>query len=147
MTSIRKMDGMSVMQGSRLVGHVIRGVLSRDGRHLAGLLIKGRMGGTKWLSREEILLIGQMAVIAKREPGRVPEEAHYRLYRVSGADGERIGIVTDAIIYEETLRVAALEISQGPVDDLIMGRWYATAFSILPGKHTGHVTILQRERG
>lgn len=143
MTGIRKLDGMPVMQGSSMIGHVIRGVLSRDGRHLAGLLVKGRLGSTRWLARNEILLIGRVAVIARSEPGKVPEEAHYRLYRVSGADGERIGIVTDAIIYEETLRVAALEISQGPVDDLVLGRWYATAFSVLPGKHTGHVTIIQ----
>lgn len=145
MTGIKKLDGMPVMTGGRLVGHVVRGVLSRDGRHLAGLVVKGKMGGTKWLGRKEILLIGKMAVIAAADPGKVPDDAQYRLYRVSGADGERIGIVTDAIIYEETLRVAALEISQGPVDDLVTGRWYTTAFSVLPGKHTGHVTIIQNE--
>ena len=141
MTGMRKMEGMPVMSNGELCGHVVRGVLSRDGRHMEGLVIRSRMAGTRWMGRKHILFIGQMAVIAGGKPEKVPQEAQYHLFRVSDADGERIGVVTDAMIHEETLRVAALEISSGPVDDLILGRWYATSFSVLPGRYTGHVTI------
>ena len=50
-------------------------------------------------------------------------------------------MVTDALLHEDTLRVAALEISAGPLDDLIDGRFYATAFTVRPAGETGHVTI------
>ena len=49
--------------------------------------------------------------------------------------------MTDALLNEETLRVAALEISAGPIDDLAEGRWYATAYSVQPSGGMGHVTI------
>ena len=55
--------------------------------------------------------------------------------------GLRLGIVTDALLNEETLRVSALEISGGPVDDLITGRWYATSFYVQPLGNIGHVTV------
>ena len=53
----------------------------------------------------------------------------------------RLGIVTDALLNEETLRVTALEISGGPLDDLIEGRWYATAYHVQPRGEYGHVTV------
>ncbi len=138
---------MPVMVGDRQAGHVIRPVLQRDGRAMRGMVIRSQGKGMKWLKREQILLLGKMAVIAKDMPGKMPEDTDYRLFRVSDAEGERLGMVTDAILHEETLRVTALEISYGPIDDLIRGRWYATAFRVQPGRNTGHVTVLQKERG
>ena len=44
-------------------------------------------------------------------------------------------------VNEETLRVSALEISGGPLDDLIDGRWYATAYHVQPMGDVGHVTV------
>ena len=37
--------------------------------------------------------------------------------------------------------LAALEISCGPMDDLIDGRWYATAYHVQPRNGWGHVTV------
>ena len=48
---------------------------------------------------------------------------------------------TNALFNEETLRVSALEISGGPLDDLIDGRWYATAYHVQPMDGVGHVTV------
>ena len=65
----------------------------------------------------------------------------FDLIKTCKQSGARLGVVTDALLHEDTLRVAALEISAGPVDDLIDGRWYATAYQVRPAGDTGHVTI------
>lgn len=147
MTGMKKLEGMPVILGEQKIGQVMRGVLSRDGRSLQGLIIRSGYIGPRWLKREQIQVVGKMAVIARGNVSKPPKDANYRLFRVSDADGERLGVVTDALIHEETLRVSALEISAGPVDDLISGRWYATSYFVRPGNHTGHVTVLCDGKG
>lgn len=144
---MKKLEGMPVIMEGKKSGQVIRAVLNRDGRSLRGLMIRSGYLGPRWLERKQIRVLGKVSVIANGKPGKPPKDADYRLFRVSDADGERLGIVTDALICEDTLRVAALEISSGPMDDLIYGRWYATAFSVLPGQTTGHVTVFCEGRG
>lgn len=147
MTGLKKMIGLPVIVDGKSTGRVMRGVLTEDGRSLRGIVMRGGWRGLRWLPREQIALVGKISVIAQGKARRLPKDADYRLFRVTDPEGERLGIVTDALLHEETLRVAALEISAGPLDDLTEGRWYATAYSVRPGAGTGHVTIptLQRE--
>ena len=135
------MIGLPVVLNGRQRGNVLRGVLSEDGKTVRGLVMRGGLRGTRWLPREQIALVGQISVIARGKAVRVPKCADYRLFRVSDPDGTRVGIVTDALFNEETLRVSALEISGGPLDDLIDGRWYATAYHVQPMGDVGHVTV------
>lgn len=135
------MIGLPVIVNGRQRGNVLRGVLAKDGKSLRGLVIRGGLRGARWLSREQISLVGQISVIAKGKAGRVPKDAAYHLFRVTDPDGTRLGVVTDALFNEETLRVSALEISGGPLDDLIDGRWYATAYHVRPIGEVGHVTV------
>ncbi len=135
------MIGLPVIVNGRQRGNVLRGVLAEDGKSLRGLVIRGGLRGARWLSREQISLVGQISVIAKGKAGRVPKDAAYHLFRVTDPDGTRLGVVTDALFNEETLRVSALEISGGPLDDLIDGRWYATAYHVRPIGEVGHVTV------
>lgn len=135
------MIGMPVIMDGKAAGSVLRGVLTDDGRNLRGIVMRGGIRGARWLPREQISLIGELSVIASGKTGKVPKEAEYRLFRVSDAEGTRLGVVTDALLNEETMRVAALEISAGPLDDLMDGRWYATAFSVRPSGDMGHVTV------
>ena len=141
MTGLKKMVGLSVIVEGKAIGSVLRGVLTVDGRSLRGIVMRGGLLGARWLPRDQIALVGRVSVSAAGKPQRVPKDATYRLFRVTDGAGERLGIVTDALLHEETLRVAALEISAGPVDDLIDGRWYATAYQVRPAGDTGHVTI------
>ena len=141
MTGLKKMIGLPVIMNGKSAGSVMRGVLAEDGRSLRGIVMRGGLRGARWLPREQISLIGQVSVIADGKPRRVPKDAAYRLFRVTDPEGARLGVVTDALLNEETLRVAALEISGGPVDDLIDGRWYATAFHVQPNGEVGHVTV------
>ena len=141
MTGLKKMMGLPVIVNGKATGSVLRGVLTEDGRSLRGLVIRGGLRGTRWLPRNQITLVGRVSVIASGKAGRVPRDAAYHLFRVSDAEGARLGIVTDALLHEETLRVTALEISGGPIDDLIDGRWYATAFHVQPHGEWGHVIV------
>ena len=143
MTSLRKLIGLPVVLDGRNAGHIMKAVVTKDGKKLRGLILRGGVRGARWLSREQILLIGKFSVIGTGETRKLPKDAEYRLFRVSDADGARLGVVSDAIIHEETLEVMALEISSGPVDDLVDGRWLATVFTVQPGISggAGHVTI------
>ena len=135
------MIGMPVMMDGKMAGSVLRGVLTEDGRALRGIVMRGGIKGARWLPREQISLIGDLSIIGKGKTCRVPKDAQYRLFRVSDAEGARLGIVTDALLNEETMHVTALEISGGPLDDLTEGRWYATAFTVRPRGEMGHVTV------
>ncbi|MBR6187158.1 MAG: hypothetical protein IKQ41_12970 [Clostridia bacterium] len=135
------MIGMPVVIDGKNAGRVVRGVLTEDGRALRGVVIRGGLKMPRWIRRDQISLVGQLSLLADGKPSRVPRDAEYRLFRVSDAEGARLGVVTDALLHEETLRVAALEISFGPVDDLTDGRWYATVFHVQPRGATGHVTV------
>ena len=141
MTGLKKMTGLPVILNGKAIGSVMRGVLTEDGRGLRGIVVRGGLRGARWVPREQIALVGKISVIASGKAGRVPRDAGYRLFRVSDGDGMRLGIVTDALLQEETLRVAALEISAGPLDDLIDGRWYTTAYHVQPRGEYGHVTV------
>ncbi len=141
MTGLKKMIGLPVIMEGRTAGSVMRGVLTADGRSLRGIVMRGGLTGARWLPREQISLVGKISVIARGKPRRLPRDADFHLFRVTDPAGERLGVVTDALLNEETLRVTALEISAGPIDDLTDGRWYATAYSVQPSGGTGHVTI------
>ena len=144
-TGLNRLVGLTVVVGEKQDGHVLRGVLSRDGRRLRGLVVRGGLRGTRWLSGEDISVLGDVSVIARSKPGRCPKDSAFRLFRVTDTLGARLGVVTDALIDEKTLNVVALQVSSGPIDDLISGRWYATSFSITEaGKTTGHVTVGER---
>ena len=135
------MIGLPVIVNGKQRGNVLRGVLAEDGKSLRGLVVRGGLRGTRWLPREQISLVGKVSVIGRGKTGRVPKDASYHLFRVTNPDGTRLGVVTDALFNEETLHVSALEISGGPLDDLIDGRWYATVYHVQPMGSVGHVTV------
>ena len=141
MTGLKKMIGLPILLNGEEAGHILRGVLEKDGRTLRGLVIRNGFFGARWLPRSQIHFIGKVSVIAEGKTSKVPKDAAYRLFRVTDAEGARLGIVTDALIHEETLRVSALEISSGPVDDLLDGRWFTSAYHVRPAGDTGHVTV------
>ncbi len=140
-TGLRKLIGLPVVVDGKTAGSVLRGVLARDGRSLRGVVVRSGLRGARWLPAEKIAMLGKVSLLASGAPCRMPRDASYKLFRVTDTDGLRLGVVTDALVCEDTLRVAALEISTGPVDDLIAGRWFATAFEVRAAGDTGHVTV------
>ena len=145
MTGMKRLIGLPVILEGKQIGSVVRGVVREDGRALSGLVVRDGLRASRFVAAEEIRMLGRLSVICARKPGRLPKEAAFRLFRVTDSNGARIGLVTDVLLEEASLRVAALEISSGPVDDLIAGRWYATAFDVRAMGGTGHVTVPCRQ--
>ena len=145
MTGMKRLIGLPVILDGRQIGTVARGVVSADGKKLYGLVVRDGLRASRFLESSGILMLGKVSVICGQKPQRMPREAAFRLFRVTDANGARIGLVTDALLDENTLRVTALEISSGPVDDLIAGRWYATVYDVRSIGLTGHVTVPCRQ--
>lgn len=145
MTGMKRLIGLPVIYGGKQIGTVERGVVCANGKMLRGLMVRSGLRSARWIGAESIALIGQLSVLCTSPPVRPPRDSAFRLFRVTDANGLRIGLVTDALLDEETLRVTALEISSGPVDDLLTGRFFATSFDVKRCGVTGHVTIPCKE--
>ena len=142
---MKRLIGLPVILRGRQVGTVVRGVLKKDGKELSGLLVREGLRTSRWIDAGGIALIGQLSVLCRTPPVKPPKDSAFKLFRVTDANGLRIGIVTDALLDEQTLHVTALEISSGPLDDLIDGRFFATSFHVKSYGITGHVTIPCKE--
>ena len=134
----------AVLEG-RMVGRVEQTVLTQDGRSLRGLVIRHGMGSAKWAGCERICLLGEVSVILRGRPGRMPEGAGFALQRVKDADGLILGVVTDAYVNPCTFRVTALEISLGLVEELTCGRMLARSFAVSPAPAEPGQVILPGE--
>ena len=143
MTTLKKLIGLPMILDGIHQGYVVRGVVTRDGKTRRGLVVRSGLSALKWVPRDQIQLMGKVSVIGTGKTKKLPRDADYRLFRVSTMDGVRLGTVSDCVIHDETLQVLALEVSLGPVDDLVRGRYLCTCFHVRPGtvSMTGHVLI------
>lgn len=126
--------GLPVVLGERMVGHVERTVLSRDGRQLRGLMIRRGLGSARWVSREAVGVVGDVSVILSCAPARMPRDTDFSLRTVKDESGLTLGRVTDVWLCPETLSVTALEITLGPMEDLLTGRLRVTDWTVQPGE-------------
>ncbi len=135
---MNRLIGLPVICGERKLGRVSAATLTRDGSRLAGIVVQGGLRSAHWVPAEEILCLGTLCVLI-RSAGRKRQEQPFRLGRVSDTSGLRLGCVTDARLDEQTLAVDALEITFGPLDDLLTGRRWVQSFTIHPG--SGDVVV------
>lgn len=118
-----------VREGSRL--GVVDGVnVSPNGRSLAGLYLQTGSLRAGYLPAESIRLLGENAVLADGASSR--RAKRFALRRARDTSGLKLGVVTDALIDESALSVEAVELSFGPIDDLLRGRRWVDSFSVDP---------------
>ncbi|MDR1568947.1 MAG: hypothetical protein LBS72_00485 [Oscillospiraceae bacterium] len=130
MTRANRLIGLPVVREGRRLGVVDAVSYSRCGKRLAGLHVQGNALRSGYLSAESISLLGENAVLSVSEPtGRGDR---FTLRRVRDTSGLKLGVVTDALLDETALSVEALELSFGPIDDLLQGRRWVNAFSVDP---------------
>lgn len=125
--------GLPAVLGERLVGHVERAALDREGRMLHGLVIRRGLGGARWVSREGVKVLGDVSVILSSAPARTPRDSGFTLRTVMDESGLTLGRVTDAWLSPETLAVTALEVTLGPIEDLRTGRLRVSEWGVQPG--------------
>ncbi|MCL2811131.1 MAG: PRC-barrel domain-containing protein [Clostridia bacterium] len=139
MTRLNRLIGLPVICGEKKLGRVSAVTMARDGGSLAGLAVRGGLGGAKWVPAETILCLGELCVLVRMEVGKRRCPKPFYPGRVSDTGGMRLGRITDARVDERTLAVDALEITFGPLDDLFVGRRWVRDFTIHP--LTGDVVV------
>ncbi|MBP3452380.1 MAG: hypothetical protein J6M20_01515 [Clostridia bacterium] len=124
--------GLPAALNGQLVGLVEQTVLTTDGRALRGLVVRHGLGSARWVEAEAIDVLGDVSVILRRKPARLPRDASFTLTSVKDTAGLNLGRVTDAYVNPATLQVTALEISLGLVEELTLGRMLARQFVVRP---------------
>ena len=131
--------GLPVVHQGRVTGQVERAVLTPDGRRLMGLILRQGMGGARWAAEENVVILGQVSVILRTPPARLPAGTGFSLSSVKDSGGMLLGWVTDVYLDAASRAVSALEIDLGPIESLRTGRLLARTFTVVPG--SGEVMI------
>lgn len=124
--------GLPAALEGRMIGRVEQTVLSPDGRSLRGLVLRHGLSSARWAGAESIGVLGQVAVVLRDRPTRPPRHSDLLLTSVKDSAGLNLGRVTDVFIHPETLRVTALEVSLGLVEEVCLGRMLARRFVLRP---------------
>lgn len=130
LTSLNRLTGLPVVWQDRHVGYVERAVADLERMRLHGLVVRKGLGSARWLPEESILMAGRRAVAAAKLPVRMPDEQPLQARCAVFASGGSAGEVCDVIIQSETLKAAALEITQGPLYRLLGRCGYAPGWRI-----------------
>lgn len=137
--------GLPAVCGERVVGHVERAVPDESGQRVTGFIIRRGLGGAKWADRSAVTVLGDVSVILKEKPGRVPKGSCLNLSAVKDEGGLTLGRVTDWWIRRESLDIAALEVTLGPLEDLRSGRRTVHTWAVQPGEEGATVLIPREE--
>lgn len=140
LASLNALVGRAVIWQDQKLGLVERAVPDVPGRGLDGLVIRRGLSVARWIANEDILLLGENCIVVRRKPQRMPEKKNAIPGRVFLTSGECAGEVTDVFVETDTLRLAALEVCQGPFYRLMGRRAYAAQFHMNAGGEEGDVT-------
>lgn len=139
MTRMNRLIGLPVLFEGKRVGRVSAASLSPCGTRLEGLFVQSGLAGAKWVPGEQIRVLGEVSVVIGSTPQKRSQGKLFIPGKVSDTSGMRLGSVTDARLDSRTLSVDALEITFGPIDDLLQGRRWVQSFTVQPG--SGDVVI------
>lgn len=137
--------GLPAVCGERVVGHVERAVPDETGQRLLGFIVRRGLGGAKWADRSAISVLGDVSVILKERPGRVPKGSDLTLGPVKDEGGLTLGRVTDWWISRDALDITALEVTLGLMEDLTRGRRTVRHWAVQPGEDGMQVLIPREE--
>lgn len=116
-----------------------------SGQRVTGFVIRRGLGGAKWADRSAVTVLGDVSVILKERPGRMPKGSSITLAAVKDESGLTLGRVTDWWISRESFDIAALEVTLGPLEDLRSGRRTVHAWAVQPGED-GATVLIPREQ-
>ena len=133
--------GLPAVCGGRMVGHVERAIPAEDCRQVAGFVIRRGLGGAKWADASTVEVLGDVRLILRSRPERHYRDKTFSISAVKDESGLTLGRVTDWWISRDTLDIAALEISLGPIEDLRRGRCTIRSWTIQPGEDGLQVLI------
>ncbi len=143
LTSLKRMVGLPVVWQDKQLGYVERAIPNALSKRLSGVVVRKGIGTAKWVAADDILVVGAQCVLLGRKPSRMPEGETGALGRAFLTSGECAGEVTDVVIQSDTFRVAALELSPGPVYRLMGRRSYAAEYRVEQAARQGEVVVPQ----
>lgn len=142
LTSLNRLTGLPVVWRDRQIGYVERAVADVQGMCLHGVMVRKGIGSARWSPGDSIALAGRQSVVLSRPPVRMPDAEPDVIRRAVLTTGRFAGEVSDVFIHADTLRIAALEVSQGPVYRL-MGRCAYAPDGCLSRQEAGMVVVPQ----
>ena len=125
LTSFNRMNGQPVVWRDRQIGYVERAVADVRTMCLEGVVVRRGFGSAKWVPRGSVLLAGARCVVLSNAPQRMPKAEQTQVRRAVWTTGSLAGDVSDVILEGDTLRIAALEVAQGPLAWITGKRAYA----------------------
>lgn len=144
MKNTRSLLGMPVISEGRKLGRV-SSVLTDDSlRTVSGLFLSCGVAGSRFIECKQLDLIGDIAVLAHGSGRRMQPTGTPLFRRALSPDGRHIGAITDALLSERTLRIEALELSYGYLDDLTGGRTRVRQYTV---QKNGDVVVEATEGG
>lgn len=139
MRKVRTLIGMPVVCDDRRIGRVLAADLAEDLRQLQGIWVGRGLTGTRYISSENLEMLGRVAVMADSAGTRRRSHAERLFRRAISTDGQRLGAIIDAEVDELSFRVVALELSAGLWDDLLHPRQRVTRYAV--NRESGVVVI------
>jgi len=136
--------GLPCICGERVVGHVEKAIPDEAGQQVAGFVIRRGLGSAKWVSREDVTVLGDVSVILGIRPGRMPKGIDAVFGTVKDESGLTLGRVTDWWISREGMGITGLEVTLGVMEDLLQGRQQVRRWTVRPGED-GLTVFLPRE--
>lgn len=137
--------GLPAICGGRVVGHVERAVPDEEGRQVTGFIVRRGLGSARWADRSTVRVVGDVSVILGEKPGRVPKGCGLAITAVKDESGLTLGRVTDWWITRDGLDITALEITLGPLEDMLTGRRRVAQWAVQPGEDGATVLIPREE--
>lgn len=130
MRKLRNLIGLPVIVNRQRIGRLVQAELSGDLGRLKGIWVDCGLRGTRYISSEQLKLIGEMAVIADDRGKRRRCRSVFPCYRAISACGQRLGAIVGAQIDELSFIVTSLELTRGFWDDLFSGRECVTKYAM-----------------
>lgn len=146
MKRLNEVVGLPVMCGGQRMGFVSALCLSPDVHDVVGLNVQRTFRSGIFVPESGIRRIGDRCVDILPPQVQKPR-APTRFSPACDVQGMQLGLITDAAIDEKTLRITALEISFGPLDDLIGGRRWVHRFTAEAETGRVVITLPEWERG
>ena len=129
MTRANRIIGLPVVYSARRIGNVLSVPIRSDGHALAGVVVQCGLNSPRFIAREHIALLGRSSVMVDA-PAKERPPLFCRPGRVRDTGGLRVGWATDMRLDEKTLTVDAVEVSFGPIDDMLYGRRWMQDFTL-----------------
>lgn len=136
--------GLPCVCGERVVGRVERAIPDETGQRVLGFVVRRGLGGARWACREDVEVLGDVSVVLRRRPVRLPKGLERALGPVKDEGGLTLGRVTDWWIDQEALEITALEVTLGWMEDLLRGRRRVQRWTLRLGED-GATVFLPRE--